>query len=75
MARTMAHEIGHLLFNSVFDDHDNRPWNLMRYGDLGSSNNADLELSTPESGHTGGRDSISIFPNGADGYNSDESWF
>jgi hypothetical protein len=74
MARTMAHEIGHLLFNSVFDDHDSRPWNVMRDGNLGSSNNADLNLTTPAFGHTGGRDSISILPGGANGYNSDESW-
>ena len=43
MARTTAHEIGHLLFNSIFDDHDNRSWNLIRSGELGSTNGADLE--------------------------------
>jgi uncharacterized delta-60 repeat protein len=70
MARTMAHEIGHLLFNSVFDDHDQRAWNLMRAGALGSSDNADLTL-TNGSGQTGSRASISILP---DSYDVDETW-
>jgi hypothetical protein len=48
MARTIAHEIGHLLFNSWFDDHDSRPWNLMRGGSVASSNNVDLTLTSPD---------------------------
>jgi hypothetical protein len=70
LARTMAHEIGHLIFNS--GSHQKRPktWNLMRKGDANSSFNADLTLA----GDLGSRYNIKILPGGIDGYNFDESW-
>lgn len=69
MARSMAHEIGHLIINS--SSHDAKSWNLMRDGNAGSTNNADLSLT----GDTvGSRDRISILPGGSGGYNNDESW-
>jgi len=62
LARTMTHEIGHLIFNNA--DHENsKPWNLMRGGEAGSTNNADLTLDQ--------RDNLSILP--AE-YNVDETW-
>jgi hypothetical protein len=62
LARTIAHEIGHLLNNSILDDHETDPWHLMRDGALGSTNNADLPLNW--------RSGL-ISPSS---YNADESW-
>ena len=71
LARTMAHEIGHLIFNSA--DHDPRSWNLMRSGDLASYVNADLSLDDDSNleDDVGFRDNIAIGP---DSYNVDETW-
>ncbi len=65
IARTIAHEVGHLIFNNA--DHDPRLWNLMRAGGAGSSNNSDLTLTVR--GSSGER--IRLYP---DEYNVDETW-
>jgi hypothetical protein len=59
LARTMAHEIFHLLNNSATNDHDPRAWNLVRGGDNpGGSINADLTT-------VDARDGLWLFPSKA----------
>jgi hypothetical protein len=63
MARSLAHEIGHLILNTA-DHEDEKSWNLMRDAQLGSTNNADLMDGVQ-------RANIDIDPTS---YNADESW-
>jgi hypothetical protein len=63
MARTLAHEVGHLIFNS--GSHDPKLWNVMRDGSAQSADNDNADLRLID------RDNISILPNS---YNVDETW-
>jgi hypothetical protein len=55
MARTLAHEVGHLIFNS--GSHDPKLWNVMRDGSAQSADNDNADLRLID------RDNISILPN------------
>jgi len=68
LARTMAHEIAHLIFNVGDGAHDSDNWNLFKDGNKGDYSNADLRSNA---GLTGLGNLISIAP---ESYNIDETW-